>query len=221
MSSLGAGFEFSTPNTPNYIDYSSPDKSEEIVNSRIASGSGNTGVPLAKDGVDIPLEYAIPLKDERSAGSRPTLYPLFRTRYAELTPQTNWDIQGYYTKLKDSLSPETRFQLETDLKQLFEDRTPDWVAMDSSVRFAASILLLAHQAARPFSFDTDSDYQTKAIRHFQELPHQAEQELLNYSQEVYQFASQYLGELGRNDPSYEMFANALIALQQGRLLLKE
>lgn len=217
MSSYGAGFEFNTPYSPGYVDYNSLDKMEEIINSRSPQGSGVVGVPLSKYGEDIPLEFAFGIRDEKTGSSRPTLLPLFRTRYVDTMSDNSPNIRNQYEKLRNLLSPEMKFRLEQNKAiRDVELRDPDLTAFDQSIRFAAQLMTWGTRASQPIPA---GDMSLEAARSFQELPQQAKQVLLSYGQEVDQFIQSHLEEMGRNDPRYELFTQALTVLRQARHLI--
>jgi hypothetical protein len=214
---IGGGFT-SSPNSPDYIDISSKDLLQERTNNTIPQGSpGNRGVILTKDSLDVPLEFAFGITDDRSEPGRPTLLPLFRTLIVDdqKIPDTS---RNYYEKLRNELSPNLKTKLEQDEQQPFEDRDPDLVALDNSLRFNANVLALAKSFSLPVE---EGHLSLIGAQQYLNLPNAIRQEILTYGTTVSNYVDRFLAQIGPNDPSYDFLLNATNQIKQTLDLLTE
>ncbi|MBA2369895.1 MAG: hypothetical protein H0V82_12890, partial [Candidatus Protochlamydia sp.] len=79
------GFGFtSSQSSPDFVDLNSTEKSQRTNNTQLKQGNPvSPGVILSKDSIEIPIEVAFGINNDKANSSRPTLLPLFRTRYVE------------------------------------------------------------------------------------------------------------------------------------------
>ncbi|WP_068467246.1 hypothetical protein [Candidatus Protochlamydia phocaeensis] len=201
--SVGVGFT-SSPNSPDYIDLSSKDQVQETTNNRIPQGAPwNKGVILAKDSLEVPIEIAFGINNDRTEPGKPSLLPLFRTRFVD-DHQVEDLSRSYYLELRDNLPTDLQKILSQDeAKPNIEDRDPDLMALDNSLRFEANILALADHLSVPQS----DEGVLIGAQQFLALPTLVKQELLAYGANVGQFLDRYLAEIGPNDPSYDLLLN--------------
>lgn len=205
---IGTGFT-SSPSSPDYVDLNSNDKIQE--RSRGIQQGPATGAVLSKDSLDVPLEEALPISDERAGSSRPTLMPLFRTRYVEDKEVTDL-TQHFVQRLRDALDPGLRARLEQDETQVFDDRDPDLIALDQGfIQFGAEVLTRTAMAGLPVSED---DPQMIAAQNYLSLPKAARQESVAYGSMIDQYLDRFLANIGPNDPSYDLLLKASNQLKQ-------
>jgi hypothetical protein len=145
---IGTGSS-SIPSAHDYMEKNSKDLVQEITNHQIPQGSSwNRGVILNEDGLNVPLESTFGIINEQAGTTRPSLMPLFRIRL--INDSTHFELSGdYYEKLRNSLSSEIKDKLETDEKEGkiagFDNRDPDLIALDNSLKFEAYLLSMLNQ----------------------------------------------------------------------------
>lgn len=216
-SPVGVGFT-SHPNAPDYIELNSKEQQQQLTNSKIQQGSTDKrGVILTKDSLDIPLELAFGINNDRAETSRPTLLPLFRTRFVA-DREAEELSQNYYAILRSRLPPELQLKLLEDERELFEDRDPDLIALDNSLKFDANVLTLTTQFGVPILED---DMRLIAAQNYLNLPHTVKEELLAYASGVTDYLDQHLAQIGPNDPSYELLLTASNELKNSLWLLDQ
>ncbi len=198
------------PGSPDYIDFNNKDTTQEWIINRMPTGSGNKGVVLTKDTLDIPLETQFGIHDERSESSRPTLMPLFRTRYVD-TPESQDELTASYQNLVDSLPAPIKEALKNDMSQPFEERDANWIAFDNSLRFLAGFQNTVAILARPT--DTSDQAQIRAQNYLQ-LPNQVKQRLNSYGTDLVNRLNNYLNQIGPNDPAHDLFSNVSSLIAQ-------
>lgn len=202
------------PNSPDYVDLGSKEKMQEVTNNKIPTGSSaGKGVILAKDSLDVPLETAFGIHNESTNTSRPTLTPLFRTRYVDVTNQEPLGIPEY-EELRNSLPAELRLKLEKDEKLPFRERDPDLIAFDNSLKFEAMRRAIIKQLG-------GAETGTILNTNFQEMPEAAKQHLIGWSSQIVHHLENYLTYIGPNDPSYDLFLNAANQMKETLHQLKK
>lgn len=205
----------SGPLSSNYVDLLSKDNLQQINNTKIQQGhSANRGVILTQDGLNVPLETAFGIHDEKSESSRPTLSPLFRTRYVDQPNQG--DDGSDYAELRNSLPPELQELLTEDEKLPFRDRDPNMIALDNSLQFEANRRGLVKSLANP---PIDIKRATADAANFKNLPAEAKHNIAHYSGQIVQGLDNYLQTIGPNDPSYDLLLNASNQMKEGIDLL--
>jgi hypothetical protein len=211
----GTGFTGSQY-SPEYVDLGSKDKLQQITDTTLKQGSPvNPGVILTKDGLDVPLEVQFGINDEKINSGRPTLLPLFRTRYVD-DRTTEDNTQGYYQELRGQLSPTLQNLLaENELKSL-EERDPDLVALDMSLRFEANWLAISNGLSVPSS---SSESALIGAQQFLNMPSMVRSQMLDYGNKVSQFLDTYLATLRRDDPSFDILLNVSNQIKEAILIL--
>lgn len=200
------------PNMPDYISNNAKEVAKESNHNRIpqSSQSLNPGVILTTDSLEVPLEYAFSIADQRSESSRPSLMPLFRTRYVDKALLEDLSID-YYVQLRNALPAHLKEELEADEQLAVEKRDSNLVALDHSLHFEADVLLFAKKLS---SSPLDPDQATLAAQVFHDLPTQTHQALLNHEKQVISYLDRHLESIGPNDPSYDIFLNASNQLKE-------
>lgn len=211
---IGTGFT-SSPSSPDYVDLNTNEKVRE--RSKGIQQGPTTGAVLAKDSLNVPLEEALPIAYEQIGSGRPTLMPLFRTRYVEDKETTDL-TQNFAMKLRNALDPEMRARLETDEKQLFDERDPDLIALDQGlIQFGAEVLTHVAVAGLPVTAD---DARLVAAQNYLNLPEVAKQEGVAYGSMIDQYLDRFLSNIGPNDPSYDLLLKASNQLKQTLQIVK-
>jgi len=197
---------------PIYISIQVQDNLKEENNNRVPQSSQGLyrGVKLTTDSLEVPLEYAFGINNEASPSSRPSLMPLFRTRYVDKTTVEEESID-YYVQLRNSLSDELRSQLDDDELLSIEKRDSNLVALDHSLHFQADVLTFAKKIE---SIVIDPESASLAAQDFQTLPSQAQQVLLDHDHQVISYLEHHLQSVGANDPSYDLLLNASNQLKE-------
>lgn len=189
------------PMAPDYVDLLSKENLQQINNTKIQQGhSATRGVILTQDTINVPLETAFGINNERSETSRPTLMPLFRTRYVEMPKLSNF-IESDYAVLRNQLPTELREALESNEKLPFKDQDPDLIALDQSLQFEASRRTLIKILGNP---PVDQERALADAVNFIKLPEMVSKNILNYGYTITNCLDRYLGALGPNDPSYDL-----------------
>lgn len=197
------------PISADYTDPNAKDKSQQMANTKLQQGSNasiNPGVILTADGLDVPLEVMFNLTNQRSESSRPTLMPIFRSRYVEDGQTVGIDSTNDYQALRDSLSPALRGMLEKDETLGFEERDPNLIALDHALHFAAMSLAMSRQFGLP---PAEMEKALLAAEKFLDQPSTAQQNLVEYTTVLTSYLNQYLQEVGPNEPGYDLWLNAL------------
>jgi hypothetical protein len=211
--STGFGFT-SSQSSPDFIDFNSTEKSQRTNNTQLKQGNPVTpGVILSKDSIEIPLEVAFGINNDKTNSSRPTLLPLFRTRYVEDRSTEDLSLIFYQERLS-SIPLELQQKLNLEKSKPLEDRDPDLVALDESLRFEANLLALADGLSVP-----SSDEILIRAQAFLALPNMVKHELLTYGLAVTNFLDRYLVSIGPNDPSYDLLLNVSNQLKEATSLL--
>ena len=185
----------------------------------IAEGASSTGkgVILAKDSLEVPYEKQAGIQANQAEAGRPSLPPLFRTRFVD-DHQVEDLSRDYYQALRNNLPSLLKEKLEKDeAHSAFAERDPDLVALDMSLKFEAHLLALADT----FSIPSASDEKVlMGIQRYLALPARVQQELLTYGSTVSHFLDHYLSNIGPNDPSYEILHNVSNQMKEALELLK-
>ncbi len=204
---------------PDYADYSANDRAKEKAQKTVSQGSasGEKGAILTKDSLDVPFEAQIGIETEPAEAGRPSLPPLFRTRFVDdrLVEDSSRD---YYQELRNNLSPYLKEKLIEDEAQLaFEDRDPDLIALDTSLKFEANLLAMADRLSAP---GTGDEKALISAQQFMALPELVQRELSTYGLHAVHFLDGYLEKIGRNDPSYEILLNVSNQMKEALELFK-
>src|SRR5690349_15458887 len=88
--------------TSSYISFQVQENTKEENNSRIPQSSQGLyrGVRLTTDSLEVPLEFLFGINNEAPPSSRPSLMPLFRTRYVDRTTVEDETVD-YYVQLRN------------------------------------------------------------------------------------------------------------------------
>lgn len=182
------------------------------------TGSQGTsrGANLSKDSLEIPLEKQFNVSSQQIEAGRPSLPPLFRMRFVEDSRGEDLS-RDYYQTLRNSLPPILREKLEKDEAQIVpEDRDPDMVALDSSLRFEANLLALADTLSVP---STSDEKVLVGAQQYLALPSLVKQELLAYGTTISHFLDDHLSTIGPNDASYDILFNISNQMKEALNLL--
>lgn len=213
--SVSVGYS-SGPNSPDYVDQLSKDGMQQINNSKIQQGHiQNPGVILSSDGLDVPLETAFAINDPRTESNRPTLMPLFRTRYVELPKADSSSEQDYQT-LRNHLPPDLQAKLTADESLPSNERDPDLIALDGSLRFEAARMTITRYIG---TAPADVERAQASTANYAQMPDQVTSNLLGFSGYIVDKLNQHLQELGPNDPSYDMFSGVSNLIKESINLL--
>lgn len=198
-----------------------PDYSKETSQVQIKKGisEGNAqakGVILSKDSLEIPFEKQVKISSQEAEPGRPSLPPLFRTRFLEDREVEDLS-RDYYLALRNSLPQALKEKLNQEEKLLtLADRDPDLAALDGSLKFEANLLALTDVASAPKVGDENT---LLGAEREQALPEIVQQELSAYGATVSDFLDSYLSTLSREDPSYEMFHHVSNQIKEALNLL--
>jgi hypothetical protein len=184
-----------------------------------ASARAGKEAILAYDTLEVPLQA--PIAPNEAEAGRPSLPPLFRTRFVE-DHQIEELNREYYQMLRHNLSALLKQKLEKDEQEELTERDPDLVALDASLKFEANLLALTDTLLIP---STGDEKTLLGAQRYLALPELVRQELMNYGSVVTHFLDHYLSTIGRNDASYDLLVNvsnqikealALMSLNRGK-----
>jgi hypothetical protein len=216
--SVGYGFS-NNSNSPDYNDLSDLSKSQVATNSKMKQGSPtNPGVILTQDSLEVALEVAFGINIDRASPGRPSLAPLFRTRYAEENETGDLTL-SYYQQQIGALPAELQARLNLDKQKDLEDRDPDLVALDQSLKFNAQLLALRDS----LSLLESKNSTLGGAGQYLGLPDSVQRELLQTGVIITNFLDEYLANIGPNDPDYERLLSTsnLIKEAMGLFQLKD
>lgn len=215
--STGAGFSGS-PYSPEYMDLNSKDNLQQITSSKLIQGSPwNPGVILAKDSLQVPLETQFGITDEKTNPGKPTLMPLFRTRYVD-DHATEDKTQEYYQGLKANLPQNLQDLLNKNETQYAEDKDPDVIALDMSLRFEANWLAISDGLSVPSS---QNESTLIGAQQFLNMPIMVKMQMLDYGTQVSGFLDHYLATTSSNDPGYDTLLNASNLIKDALVILNQ
>lgn len=214
MSAPTVGYGFGeSPTSPDYIDLNSTEKSKQLSNTQPKQGvRDNPGVVLTADSLAVPLEFAFAISPDPSNPGRPSLSPLFRLRYVEDKQPDDLSL-SYYQERLNSLPLKLQQRLNLDKSKPLEERDPDLVALDTSLKFQAHLMALAHPSSVAGSGPPDEAALIGAQQHL-ELPDKVKDALLQNGSVITHFLDNYLSAIGPNDPSYDLLLKASIQLKE-------
>jgi hypothetical protein len=195
-----------------------PDQTKETEKEQAKKSTSQveSGAILSKDSLEIPFEKQFSIQSEEAEAGRPFLPPLFRMRFAE-DRQVEDLSRDYYQTLRNNLPPLLKDKLEKDEAQpSLEDRDPDLVALDSSLKFEANLLALADTLSVP---SNDHEKVLLGAQQYIALPTLVQQEFLSYGANVLRFFDHYLDSIGPNDASYEILVNVSNQVKEALELL--
>ena len=173
------------------------------------------GANLAKDSLEIPFEQQAKIGAQEAEAGRPSLPPLFKMRFVE-DREGDELSRDYYLALRKSLSPPLKGKLENEEKLPFNERDPDLIALDGSLKFEGNLLALADSLSAPL---TGNEPALPGAEHAQALPQTVQKELSSYGSLVCSFLDRYLSQLSRNDASYELFQHVSNQIKEALNLL--
>ncbi|MBA3721562.1 MAG: hypothetical protein H0W88_04080 [Parachlamydiaceae bacterium] len=213
-----SGIPTAAASSPNYVDLNARETTQQLSNTQLAQGSiQNPGVILSKHGEDVPLEFSFGIRHEFTHAPRPTLMPLFRTRYVD-KPGQGYSSTSEYEEIRQNLPEPLRMALENDEQLPLKQRDLEILAFDHGLRFEAMKRALKKYISGPV-VDTDRSLASK--ENYQSMPGDIKRNLLGYSEEVIRALESYLEMIGPNDPSYDMFLNALNQMKGANSYLGE
>ncbi|MCE2983971.1 MAG: hypothetical protein LW832_10470 [Parachlamydia sp.] len=202
--------------SPDYSDPNTPEKSGQMTNTSVKQGNPiNPGVILTKDSLEVPLEVQFGINNEQSGASRPSLLPLFRTRYVEDSQTEDLTLTHYQERL-NSLPLELQQRLNLDKSKPLEDRDPDLVALDESLHFESNLLALAAK----ISISNEDPNLVIRAQQYLAFPDHVKKELLAYANSVTNFLDDHLASIGPNDPAYDLFLGVSNQLKEAMTLFK-
>lgn len=214
--SVTSGFT-SSPSSPDFVDVQSKDKGQAIGNSSLKQGNPlNPGVILTKDSLSVPLEIAFGINNEKSASSRPSLLPLFRTRYVEDHPINDDQAKTYYQERLNSLPENLKSAIIKDKATDFDERDPDLIAGDRSLQIGAHLLATADGISNANL--QDEQVAILSQQHIN-LPDQTKAGFLELGKSGTTFLDKSLAEIGSNDPAHDTLSNASHLLKETMNLL--
>lgn len=217
---IGTGFT-SSPTAPDYQELNSKELTQTITTTNIKQGSAPQGAIL-HDGSDIlPLESLSPIRQEEAQAGRPSLLPLFRIRFVE-NQKIEGNNQQFYEQLHDALPPAIQAKLDevqTKIRQgdPLEEGDEFFIALEQSLRFDAKLLALSLQSTKPI---LEGDPALVAAERYENLSHTVKQETVKHGEIIQQNLTQYLNEIGTNDPAYDLFSHASNQLKEVLNLLR-
>lgn len=208
----------SNPNSPEYRELNSQEQLQVMTNQSQGTHS-NRGAILAKDSLNVPLEFAFRIANENAQPDRPVLLPLFRARDIADKEQLEEPIRNYYEELRAGLSPPLREKLEQNERILLEDRDPNLTALDQGLlRFGSAALeQLIGVMGAPLALD---DIRMVGAQSYLESPDRVGEEIVNYATAMNTYLDDYLAQIGPNDPSYDLLLNASTQIRQALNVLK-
>ncbi|WP_075883344.1 hypothetical protein [Candidatus Protochlamydia sp. W-9] len=214
--SVGYGFS-NSPTSPDYNDLNALSKSQTLTNSKMKQGAPtNPGVILTEDSLEVPLEVAFGINIDRASAGRPTLSPLFRSRFADENNQTENLALSYYQSRFEGLPFELQARLTLDKQKEFEDRDPDLLALDASLKFDAQLLAFRDS----FSVSKTDESIQIAAQQYLGLPDAIGQEMIKTSGAITNFLDDHLSQIGPNDPDYDRLLNVSNLIKETTYLLK-
>jgi hypothetical protein len=161
-------------------------------------------VHLTKDSLNVPLELLWKIGYDNQNPSRPSLMPLFRILHTPDIVKSD-DISTAYQELRSQLNPDLQEQLQNDERLPFEERDPDLMALDMSLKFEAQVMTLTRLFATPLSPDRDPVIAAKFQAAIQETFNQTGLT----GKELAAQLEEHLQQIGSNDPSYDHFSGIL------------
>jgi len=209
------------PNAPDYMDMQSKEGKQERTNvttPTISTLSQNPGVVLSKDGLDVPLEFAFQILNERTGFTRPSLMPLFRTRYVAGAKEEEPSAATEYQKLRDALNPEMKQRLSDNEKLPLAQQDPSLIAFDQALRFEAVTTAIIKYLGGP---DMDPERAVADAANFKNMPEATKQNMLNVSQMILNGVDSYLVTVGPNDPAFVLLSGAAGQIKEAMALLNE
>lgn len=213
-------FSGNTPVSPNYTNPNVKDEAQQIVNTRLQQGSSthvSPGVYLSKDSLNVPLEVLFGITNQKTESSRPTLLPVFRSRYVEAGENYGLDSSADYAAMRDTMLSRLGISLE-EYEEGLANGDLTLIATDQFVQFAAQQKTLAKQLQLPV-IDLEGTFNSTEA--FKALPESVKQNLIAYVNTLANQLSEYLSFIGPNHPAYDLWLNALNDLDEMKELLEK
>lgn len=171
---------------------------------------GNKGALLSKDSLDVPLAVYLGSNIEGAEAGHPSLSPLFRTRMGDESEAKDLS-HAFYLELRNKLSPYLKEKLSRDEALDFEDRDPDLIALDTSLKVDANLMAVAQQLSLKAENNETIQETTQS---FAALPHRVQTGLLAYESKVVNQLDDYAAASERNDPSHDILTNTLTHMKE-------
>jgi len=206
---------FSSNLTPDY----SKETSQVQIKKGISEGSSDEkGVILTKDSLEVPFERQVKIASQEAEAGRPSLPPLFRSRFVE-DREGEDASRAYYLALRAGLPPLLKEKLERNERALSpDDRDPDFAALDGSLKFEARLLALTDTLAIAMKGEANA---LQGAEQEPGIPLHVQEEISTYGAAVGQFLERYLSSLGRNDPGFEALLNVSNQIKEALSLLNQ
>lgn len=171
---------------------------------------GHKGALLSKDSLDVPLEVYLSSDIEGAEAGRPSLSPLFRTRMGDENESKDAS-HAFYLELRNKLPPYLKEKLSRDEALDFEDRDPDLIALDTSLKVDANLMAVAQQLSLKAE---NNETVQETTQSFVALPHRIQARLLDYETMVVNHLDRYAATSERNDPSHTILTNTLTHMKE-------
>jgi hypothetical protein len=181
------------------------DTDQQVVNTTMQHGhTQNRGAVLIDDNEKIPLPFLIWINDNRTEISRPVTNVLFRDIHSTGEAKTT-SPEEFYEILRNNLPNELKSKLEDEETLFFTKRDPDLIALNSSLKFAATLLAtLENLGAPPFS----SERAKAEATNLETMPEEVKTNITSFGNQVNNELENYLKDIGPNHPSFDMFLSA-------------
>lgn len=186
-------------------------------NATISTLNQNPSVIITKDSLDVPLEFAFHILNERTNFTRPSAVPLFRTRNVEGAQTEEPSAMNEYQKLRNGLGADMKARLEENEKLPFSKQDHALVAFDQGLRFQAASQALAKYLGGP---DMDPERAMADAATFKSMPETAKKNAIHTGQKIANHVDKHLEKVGPNDPSFDLLSNASGLLKEAIGLLK-
>lgn len=213
-------FSGNTPISPDFTNPNMKDLSQQVVNSTLQQGSAShvsPGVVLAKDSLSVPLEVLMGINNQKTESSRPTLLPVFRTRYVEGGQTTNLDSSADYIELRNTLLGRLGMTV-TDYEQGLSEGNLDLISTDQFLQFAAKQKALAKQFQAPVA---DMEGMQQTTEAFKTMSDVVKNNILNMTNGTIRQLSEYLRQMGPNLPGHDLWLSALNDLEETKGVLEQ
>jgi len=191
---------------------------KESVNSTPPQGNPIArGVVLTSDSLDVSMVVTLPITNDATNPSHPTLAPLVRARF--VTTGDDGDTgTDYYNKLFKQTPPSRQTQLTNNNNLPFDDenKNGDLMAYDYALGSNSTILTMADRITLPPA--EREEIKQNAIKHAA-LDGEIRDNAIKNAAVVSAALNDHLNSIGTNDPSYLSWKGASDTLNESTAFL--
>ncbi len=202
---------------PDYADFNSNDRAKEHVQKASSNASSLDRAILAKESEEVPFVVQFSIGTDRAQAGHPSLRPSSAIDFVE-DSQMKELSDHYYQELRNQLPAYLKEKLLRDEEQPFEDRDPDFLALDASLKFEADGLALTDRLSVS---ESKNEKILLEAKQYVDFPLLVQQQLTTYGSHVTYFLDDYLSKIGPNDPSYSLLINVSNQLKEALELLNK